>query len=64
MSSSAEATIAVTNPATGEEIARVPDGTAADVDPLLVFVFIRNHSLPESLLQDDEKSGVFDHFGE
>lgn len=32
VSSSAEATIAVTNPATGEEIARVPDGTAADVD--------------------------------
>eukprot|EP00435_Cladocopium_sp_Y103_P069561 s1261_g33.t1 len=30
VSSSAEATIAVTNPATGEEIARVPDGTAAD----------------------------------
>ena len=25
----------VTNPATGEEIARVPDGTDADVDALL-----------------------------
>ena len=47
MSSSAEATIAVTNPATGEEIARVPDGTAADVDSLLDFAFICNHSLPD-----------------
>ena len=32
MVSGAKATIAVTNPANGEEIARVPDGTAADVD--------------------------------
>jgi len=52
VSSSAEATIAVTNPATGEEIARVPDGTAADVDSLLDFAlldfaFICNHSLPD-----------------
>mmetsp|Transcript_10954 Transcript_10954/g.26383 ORF Transcript_10954/g.26383 Transcript_10954/m.26383 type:complete len:509 (+) Transcript_10954:33-1559(+) len=30
--SSATSTILVTNPATGEEIAQVPDGTAADVD--------------------------------
>ena len=35
MPSSATSTILVTNPATGEEIAQVPDGTAADVDASL-----------------------------